>query len=196
VRQSVGNLRGSSLWECVCDCGATVVKSSNMLRTGHCKSCGCLNLDSARATHTKHGMIASPEYIAWKDMKRRCLNPNTPNYKRYGGRGITVCSRWLQSFRSFYADMGKRPSTLHSLERIDNSGNYDPWNCKWATRLEQARNTRRNHWLEIDGRRQTMSEWAREIGKPREWVRYRLRRGMLPREAVFGIEETLKAGIK
>jgi hypothetical protein len=186
IRQVDGRLRGSSLWECRCDCGGTTIKSSNMLRTGHAKSCGCLNLGEAqKAAHTKHGMVESPEYAAWKDMKRRCLNPNAPNYKDYGGRGITICSRWLQSFQNFFDDMGKRPEGK-SLERKNNNGNYAPGNCKWANRFEQARNTRRNRYVELDGRRQTVSEWAREIGRPPVWLRDRLDSGMSPRKAIFG----------
>jgi hypothetical protein len=134
---------------------------------------------------TRHGMHNTPEWRAWKDMKARCSNPRLGNYSRYGGRGITVCDRW-QIFENFIADVGRRPSADHSLERKDNDGNYEPGNVRWATRLEQARNTRRNRMIEIDGKSLTISEWARERGVSRFRIRDRLDAGIAAREAVFG----------
>lgn len=94
----------------------------------------------------KHGMWKSKEYNSWDHMKRRCLNPNDPKYYRYGARGITVCARWLgdNGFQNFFNDMGFAPSPSHSIDRIDNDGNYEPANCKWSTPKEQANNTSRN----------------------------------------------------
>lgn len=183
VRQVEGRLRGSSLWECACECGGKKVTSSNMLRTGHAKSCGCLNLDSQKATHTKHGMVETPEHAAWKDMKARCLNPNAQNYNRYGGRGITICSRWLQSFQNFFDDMGKRPKGM-TLERKENNGNYEPGNCIWADRFQQANNTRRNRFIEFNGERHTVSQWARIKGVPRFKIRDLLDSGKDPQKVL------------
>lgn len=141
VRRTAERIARSVVWECRCDCGNTKLTSANRLKTGHCKSCGCLNLKAQWLTHTTHGMAHTPTWTAWKDMKARCFNPKLRNYKNYGGRGITVCSRWLQSFKNFLSDMGERPDGL-TLERKNNNGNYEPGNCKWANRSDQCKNTR------------------------------------------------------
>lgn len=105
----------------------------------------------------------NPERPVWKGMIRRCTDPTCKGYKNYGGRGITVCDRWL-SYENFIADMGKRPSARHSIERRNNSKGYDPDNCYWATRAEQNRNTRRSRFFEFNGKRQCMQDWAAELG--------------------------------
>jgi hypothetical protein len=104
----------------------------------------------------------SPEYRTWIMMKQRCLNPNAHAYENYGGRGIGICPQWL-TFTGFLADMGSRPLGT-TLERIDNDGDYEPGNCRWATRREQARNTRRNHLVTAFGRTQTLADWSDESG--------------------------------
>jgi hypothetical protein len=107
---------------------------------------------------------SSPERTAWMNMRKRCFNPKNPEYKNYGGRGITVCDRWL-SFEAFLEDMGERPSSKHTLDRYpDNNGNYEPGNCAWRTQKEQMQNRRVNHWITFDGRTQTISAWAEETG--------------------------------
>lgn len=124
--------------------------------------------------HESHGMHNSPEWRAWKDMKARCSNPTLRNYPSYGGRGISVCEKWRGSFSAFLADVGLRPSAEYSLERIANDGNYEPGNVRWATRLEQARNTRRNRIVEHGPLSMTVSEWGRYLKVPRFFVRDRL----------------------
>jgi lambda repressor-like predicted transcriptional regulator len=124
---------------------------------------------------------------AWKDMKARCLNTKLRNYHRYGGRGITVCERWMK-FENFLEDMGVRPDGM-TLERKDNDGNYEPGNVIWASRFAQARNTRRNRYLTINGETQTISEWSREAGQNRETIRRRLSDGWKDIDAVFGKSE-------
>src|SRR5688572_19651257 len=126
---------------------------------------------------TKHGMYRTPEYKIWKGMIDRCYNPNCRNYANYGGRGIAMCDRWRKSFKAFIEDMGRRPSSLHSLDRKDNSGNYGPENCRWATRSEQQRNTRQNVLLTKDGVTLTMIEWAERLGLKYETIRFRRYRG-------------------
>jgi hypothetical protein len=110
----------------------------------------------------QHGLSTTREYKAWADMLRRCTSPKSADFQEYGGRGITVCKRW-SSFVMFLSDMGKRPSKHHSLDRINNSGNYTPSNCRWSTPKEQANNTRHNTLLSHDGKTMTLSQWAQEL---------------------------------
>lgn len=141
-RAKDGN-RGEVKWICACDCGEKAEIRGMHLRNGKTKSCGCLTVKKTINRMTKHGMARTPEYTAWKNMKRRCYAPGSTNYKNWGGRGIAVCDSWLKSFDNFYKDMGDRPSPSHSLDRIDNNGDYNKSNCRWATPDEQSVNKRR-----------------------------------------------------
>lgn len=105
------------------------------------------------------GKVKPPEYGVWANMKTRCYNPNHSSYKRYGGRGIVVCGAWIDSFPQFFKDMGPRPSSQHSIDRVNNNGNYEPSNCKWSTRKEQQNNTRTNRFITINGETKTASQW-------------------------------------
>jgi len=134
--------RFNRFWVCACDCGKSAVVYQGNLRNGHTRSCGCLQQDIMRAMQTIHGGRQTPEYRTWRHMAQRCENPNTRGFKNYGGRGITVCVRWRRSFANFLADMGPRPSPFHSIDRINNDGNYTPKNCRWATKSQQRRNQR------------------------------------------------------
>ena len=118
-------------------------------------------------------------------MRRRCEKPKDKFFKNYGARGIAVCHKWSVSFPEFFADMGASYAEGLTLERIDNDGNYCPENCRWVPRAEQLINTRKNRFLEIDGRRQHIQAWSREAGIDGMSIRYRLRKGMSPRDAVF-----------
>lgn len=153
-----------SYWNCLCDCGNEVVVQSQHFIRGHTKSCGCLQREAAAAIRRTHGMYLTAEYGIWRDMKQRCLDPNSSCFYRYGGRGITVCDAWQQSFEIFYESMGPRPSAKHSLDRIDNNGPYSPENCRWATNAEQSSNTRRNQLVTFEGKTKTITEWANELG--------------------------------
>lgn len=126
-------------WICKCDCGNTKVIEGYCLRVGSIKSCGCLY--SMIKNHKTHGMSKTSTYRSWVHMHERCLVTKCKDYKNYGGRGITICKRWLNSFENFYEDMGEKPEGL-TIERIDNDSNYKLSNCKWATRKEQNMNKR------------------------------------------------------
>lgn len=128
----------------------------------HTESCGCLNKDLVAAIHKKHGMYLSPIYGIWQSMVDRVKNKKNHNYHNYGGRGITVCDKWL-TFEGFYEDMGDRPEGL-TLDRIDNDLGYCKENCHWVTQKEQCNNTRRNRYIMFKGKVQTISQWSEELG--------------------------------
>ena len=137
----MGHKNQGALWLCDCSCGREKVVMARSFVSGRTKSCGCLNVETGVVVGSKkkHGMCGTKIYYIWSAMRDRCNNPNNKRYSRYGGRGITVCSRWL-NFKNFYADMGERPTEHHSIDRIDNEGIYEPRNCKWSTAKEQRNN--------------------------------------------------------
>lgn len=141
--KSITRYRGEVCWDCLCDCGIFHTVRGTYLKSGVSKSCGCWKKELRKEKLYKpDALFRHPLYAAWRGMKSRCYREKDPRYKDYGGRGITVCERWLDSFENFLADMGERPEGL-TLDRKDNDGPYSPDNCKWSTRSEQQRNTRR-----------------------------------------------------
>ena len=178
------NQRKNSVWTCKCDCGGETDTTTRCLRSGDSKSCGCLRRENAVRVSTRHGMSRSPEYTAYRHMIDRCTRPGHKHFSYYGGRGIYVCERWLQSFEYFFEDMGKRPKGA-SLERIDVNDDYTPENCRWALAWkEQMQNKRNNVFVLHDGKTQCVTEWARQLGVPKSTALARLHRG-LPFEHVF-----------
>jgi len=123
---------------CICDCGNTVAVDTSHLRNGHTASCGCLQREDIRQRQTKHGKYYEPEFLVWSNMKKRCAEPRYAKWYSH----VSVCDRWLNSYDDFVADVGRKPSDKHSLDRIDPKGNYEPSNVRWATRVMQARNTK------------------------------------------------------
>lgn len=133
-------------WRCQCDCGRAVEVRQDSLHSGETRSCGCLVTDAMRRRAVKHGRSHTREYQAWRNARARCSNPKVQMFAYYGGRGITMCARWRDSFEAFLADMGPCPAGL-TLERIENDGHYEPSNCRWATRAEQRQNQRKSRRL-------------------------------------------------
>lgn len=169
-----GSQNGHVTWDCVCDCGNTKIAQGVNLVSGITTSCGCLTSERIRAARTKHGMANTRLYRIWQDMRRRCHNPNRRHYDDYGGRGICVCEEWDNSFEEFARwaiEAGYNDSL--TIDRIDNDGNYCPDNCRWVNWTTQANNKRGNHWLEYNGERRTLREWADITGIPYSTVRSR-----------------------
>lgn len=164
-----------------CSCGAEKVVRLSSLTDGATVSCGHVQRQKAR--HNKsaltHGESKSRLYMVWSAMKARCHNQADKSYPRYGGRGISVCQEWRDSYEAFIAYMGERPDGL-TVERIDTNGNYEPGNVRWATYTEQARNTRRNHLHTIDGVTKCLAEWCQILNEPWTTVKKRVAAGRDP----------------
>ena len=163
-------------WLCICDCGNRTTVAGAHLKNNHTTSCGCHIRARRRTMNLSHGRSYTTEYHSWAGAKSRCTNPKNPNYPRYGGRGIAMCDAWLNSFETFFADMGKQPPGT-SLDRIDNGGPYSKANCRWANPFEQAGNKRNNRLVTMNGRTQHVQQWARELGIDRVRIKNRLKAG-------------------
>lgn len=157
---------------CRCDCGKEKVIVGSSLRFGDSTSCGCYQ----KETVTKDGESHTYIHKSWRAMISRCINVNHQNYHNYGGRGIKVCKRWY-TFKNFKKDMGERPSSRHSIDRINNDGDYKPSNCRWATQKEQSNNRRNNKYITYKGQKKTLSQWAEKLGMTCSGIRYRLSQG-------------------
>lgn len=169
---------GKTQWECQCDCGVIILAITGSLTTGNTQSCGCQRRDSARQNglKIKHGMTGTPEYKAWRGLRYRCYDPEHENYHNYGGRGITVCDEWKESFEAFYRDMGPRPGLGYSIDRKDVNGNYEPNNCRWATAIEQASNQRKTILYDFKGEKLTLPEISRRTNIPTPTLESRIKR--------------------
>lgn len=167
------------MYETLCDCGNKGVSSITVLKKGIVVSCGCFKREYMASKKTTHNMSNHPLYWTWVQMRSRCNNKRNLHYKNYGGRGIKVCERW-DDFTLFLVDVGERPSGEYSLDRIDNNGNYEPGNVRWATRKEQLNNTRRNTLNKIVGigcKKQPIKEWIKEYAIPEATYYSRVFRG-------------------
>lgn len=163
-----GRRRLPGRWLCRCDCGQPSTPQAQALLGGTAKSCGCLAREELIARSTKHGHAQTGRmtgaYKAWQAMMQRCYQASHIEYPSYGGRGIQVCDRWRHGFAAFLSDLGDRPSPSHSIDRLDGTGHYEPGNCRWATRVEQARNRSCNRMVTAFGRTQCIAAWAEETG--------------------------------
>ena len=173
-------------WICKCDCGKICYNSTGVLLKGKVISCGCFHNEQFGERGTTHGATRGAKqerlYNIWRAMRQRCLNPNQQSYKRYGARGITICEEWSDyaKFKEWAYSAGYDPNAEHgkcTIDRIDNNGNYTPENCRWITMQQQNFNKRDNVRLTLNGKTQTVSEWARELNIPVDRIRGRIRRG-------------------
>lgn len=182
----IGKKRKANLWLCSCECGNETTAIVSQLSRGDKTSCGCKKKElrqprpdmvQRNKDRAIHSMSGGYTYSSWKAMKSRCYDLKDKDYPRWGGRGITVCNAWKTSFVEFFKDMGERPKG-HTIDRIDNNGNYEPGNCRWAVQKTQSNNTRKNYYVEYQGRTQTAKQWAEEL-KLVEYktLLYRLRTG-------------------
>lgn len=181
VTHEVGrSIHRQTIWHCVCDCGREKDIIGPSLRSGKTVSCGCAQIENinrfrpVRPQSPDTWRSRESEYRVWQQMRQRCQNPNSPAFPNYGGRGIGVDPRWEQ-YDTFIADVGRRPSMAHTLDRIDNNGNYEPGNVRWAAKAVQANNTRTNVWVTApDGRRLTVAQAAQEYGFRPGALQYRI----------------------
>jgi len=148
---------------CRCVCGKESRALMGNITSGKSKSCGCKKESRLTHGHARKGKL-SPEYKTWEAMKSRCLSSGSARYHDWGGRGITVCDRWKDDFLSFLSDMGPKPTPQHSLDRINNDGPYNPENCRWTDPKQQARNTRNNRMITLNGEERSLAEWAEVMG--------------------------------
>jgi len=171
---------------CICECGQRRTIPVYSLKSGNTKSCGCYNREAVKFRRIKHGHTSgvrggrgvrpSPEYMSWQNARNRCFNKKSDHYQQYGARGITMCEEWATNFEAFFSYMGPRPVGM-SLDRIDNNGNYEPGNCRWATTEQQRNNTQQCVFYDWNGQRLTLAQISRAVGIPRLVIYKRIKRG-------------------
>lgn len=179
--------KGAS-WLCKCDCGNSIIASSQSIRIGHTKSCGCYNKEIRKQIcierNTTHNKSKTKVFHTWTNIRQRCNNPNISAYHKYGAKGIKVCERW-NSFENFFADMGNPPTNKHTIERIDSRGHYEPSNCKWATMEEQQNNRTNNRLIEYNKQKMTLQKWSKLMGIDRKTISRRIDNGWPIEKALF-----------
>lgn len=195
VIKRAGVVNRKTMWECRCDCGNIKVIDGYNLRNGITQSCGCFANDMKALRATMHGLSNTRLHGVWTNIINRCTNPKSNEYRYYGGRGITVCDEWRNSFQAFYDwayANGYDENAPHgkcTIDRIDNDKGYSPDNCRWVTIKQNSRNTRKNRILEFNGEKHTLSEWTEIIHIPSNTLTERLKRG-------WSIEKTLTTPAK
>lgn len=181
--------RQTHAWNCICDCGSAAVVRGKNLKNGISKSCGCYNKEQTSKASTTHGhskgYSRTPEYATWVRMIERCYSEGSSGYHKYGAKGISVCDQWKSDFPTFLADMGQKPSSKHSIDRIDNSKGYEPDNCRWATASEQAYNRTTAHFVVINGVKMHLKEATKLSPVGESAILRRLQKGWSDEEAVF-----------
>lgn len=184
LRKADVKLGGKPSWACQCDCGNEKVIVGYSLRKGRSTSCGCAHKEMVSNLFRKHGMSGTQIYTIWTAMVDRCTNPKAKRYKDYGGRGVSICDRWL-TFDNFYSDMGDYKEGM-SIDRIDNNIGYSPENCRWTDDISQANNKRNNVLVSLFGRTQTLAQWCREIGVKYSTAHEKMRNGV-SFDVIFGV---------
>ena len=179
IEKATANKYSQARWRCKCDCGNESIVVTQKLTSGRTKTCGCSKLISPNKTH---GLSGIPEYRIWDGIIQRATNPKCSTYDRYGGRGIGVCDRW-RKFENFLEDMGRRPKD-YTIERIDNDKGYSLDNCKWDTRVNQARNRRSSRFIIIDGVTRVLSEWLIYLNLSGSTFHRRRKRGLSERDSL------------
>lgn len=177
-----------AMWRCACDCGNLTTVRLDCLKNSNTRSCGCLHDEVIANKRRTHNKSCTRTFHIWQGMKNRCSNPSYCKYHLYGGKGVKVCDRWLESFQNFYDDMGEAPAGM-SIDRIDGSGNYEPENCRWATSQQQAENTSRAVLITFNGKTQNRKQWANDIGIGDKTLEGRLKHG-------WSIEKALTQPVK
>ena len=173
------NERGAKIVRCRCSCLNQTERNVILgdVLMGRSTNCGCVKKEKLVDRNTTHNKYRTTEYKTWTKMIERCYDKNCPKYKNYGERGITICDEWRNSFEKFYEDMGEKPGKGYTIDRIDNDGNYEPLNCRWATAGEQSRNKSSNRWLSFDGKTMILRDWATLLEIDYSYLCKRLKKG-------------------
>lgn len=174
VLNQITKLNNVAYSECICDCGKTITILSSKILKGVFRSCGCIHKSRLLK---RHGFTDDPTWRVWCGMIDRCTKSYRREYKYYGGRGITVCDRWRESFLNFLSDMGERPSLKHTIDRIDNDSEYSPGNCRWTTMYEQVQNRAVTRKILFNGQIKPLKVWCKELSLHFTSIDYRIRNG-------------------
>ena len=185
VSRAENDASGQATWVCLCKCGTIKPVNGGNLRTGKSISCGCFKDECVSTRSKTHGMSKSRTFRIWANMVTRCTNKNFGRSADYADRGITLCAGW-EKFDGFFADMGECPSQKHSIDRIDNDLGYSKNNCRWATQIQQANNTRANCMVTLNGVTKTLAEWSRDTGINYSTLRNRISRSKMPPDIALG----------